>query len=346
MKRIMLVILSIFILFGCEEKLDTEKILEDVKKEMSDLTSLKVNADLDVSLSGSEEGLLNIPVKMVIIQEGLNTNRLKSYLETSVSFLGQEAIMKEWTVDGTVYKEEDGVKTYSYEDTAENLDSAAFFASFFELKEADSFEARKDGEDIVLSTVIENDDLNSLMSAIFNSAEFSFANPIAIDIIISEDDLIKGMNFDFEMNFEGMGTFTIGAEMSLSEYDEAYIPYFDPVEFSDEGSYEAGYVYGDYDITYDQIAELESLGYIDYGDDVYSNGTDYIDLELKQFYSSFYMVYDWEYDQVYEYTQDHSLVCTYDFDTGIVEGDEDVCNIEEYQQLKDAYNDLAKEILE
>ena len=29
MKRIMLVILAIFILFGCEEKLDTEKILED-----------------------------------------------------------------------------------------------------------------------------------------------------------------------------------------------------------------------------------------------------------------------------------------------------------------------------
>ena len=58
------------------------------------------------------------------------------------------------------------------------------------------------------------------------------------------------------------------------------------------------------------------------------------------------MVYDWEYDQVYEYAQDHSLVCTYDFDNGIIEGDEDVCNIEEYQQLKDTYNDLANEILE
>lgn len=338
-------LLSLFNLSACTEK-DARTIYEEALNNMKELDSVKMTVDMEIAMNDGESSL-NIPLDMVFIGEKMNDEDPLLYLEMSSDFMGETTISKQWIKDNKTYSDVDGNKEILESATLKDSDEVFDFDFSQKLENAT---ISSEDDYIKLASEISFEDLKSLLSSTTSASSsldlIDTDDPVLITIFISEDQYIDHMKLSYSSGMQDGESASFDISYNYSDFDKAKVPDFDPTEFGE--LYESGYVYGLYDLTYDNANDLIARGYKDMGDYVYYNGEYNIDLEYKRLYDDdATIIYDWEYDQSTRYDEDMKVVCTFDFTfNNFVEGEDQSCDRNELEAYRDAYNELAKSILE
>ena len=345
MKKIislLLIVGMLISLVACEESIDAKALYAEALSNMSALSSVRMDTDMNISVEGSaDDASVSIPMQLSFIGTGMGTDAESYYMETSASFLGASTNLKQWVVDGVVYTDQDGVK-YTSEDTSTALTSDGVMSLAIEGLSDVSAAKNEDGSYLITINVTE-EEIDTVMSDIIGTDVLSemlgdvvIVAPVTLHVTITSERMISALDMTMTIEVAEVGAMSYDASFTYSEYDTATLPEYDPAEFETLNITD-GEIYGDHDITKDQAALLEASGYENLTGDIYYNGTYYIDLDLKQFYAPS-TSYAWEYDQAFSVDDELNFTCQYDMISGVAEGE---CDTELLDGLKSTYNDLA-----
>ena len=340
---------AFFLLTACQKQnLDPQSVYTEALNKMAELDAYHLSGDLHISLGSGNEDEVNLnlefPLSLSLTAQDIKDDNPTIYASIALNLFGQSVEMKEWLTDGFVYSDLNGEKTAT---PSINADIGGYFHNFD--NQYATLSGQSDGDSYILKAEYDADTLNDLIAKLFQeedlSALFTFNEPFISEMTINKDYYITAIKLENTLNITDLGILNIDGEFVFSDFDNAEVPAFNPEEFINDAAYISGYIYGDYDLNDSHSEQLIALGYEKLEDGIFYNGNYYIDIEFKQFYPDDKLIYDWEFNQVSEYDKEDELVCIYDFDYGIVDGEENSCDIAKYENLKADYDNLAATII-
>ena len=344
-------LMLVLLLASCsQETLDAKAIYKAALDNMNGLDSIKMTIDMDIEINSTDEASsLSMPMDITFVVEDMKTDAPIIYTEANTNILGATSNSKQWVKDGITYIDTDGMKSISEGVEFGDADEVLGIDMSESLTD---MQAERIDDKINITASLPLDTFKELMASSMSDTsildQFTMDNA-SFELTINNDNYIESMKLDTGViDIEGLGNMSLKATYTYSDYGTATVPEFDPSEFGETGSYESGYVYGEYDLTIENADDLIAMGYQDMGEDVYYNGTYAIDLEYKQFtINDASIIYDWEYDQTGVYDADMNPICAYDHTfEEFATGDENICPISDFTYVREAYNELASSILE
>ncbi len=332
--KLLLVGLLAITLVACgSETVDAASIYENARANMEGLDSYTMETAMVMTISAeSDDGTveeLSMTSDMTYILVDLSSDSPSAYHSYSVSIDEEESTIEYWLIDGVLYIINDENK---YTQEAGDADASSVDLLTF-IDEAEDMTATSNEDGYTLEIVVEGSVFLEIMTAMNSETDlFSDATveeDVTFTVEINGDGYITAVSVAASIELTDAGTLTVSSDVTYYDFDSSSLPDIDTDSFTTG-------------LTTDNADDVIAAGYEDMGDNIYSNGTYIIDLELQQIYSAD-GVYDWEYDQGAIFDEDLNIACGYDFASGT--GDED-CDVSVIETLRDVYNELASSILE
>ena len=246
MKKILstLFILTLLLsLVACQdEKLDAKEIYQKANAEMLKLDSYAVKAVANIDLSTGEEdsSSLSFPIDMEMVFTDLSSDP-DFYLGMNIDAFGLNTSSKIYEVDGVVYTDVDGQK--SYQEGADFKAEDYMMTDDLFLEDID-LSATKDGENYHLELELDNDTLMEAMNGLygdqgleaFDIEGFDF-HDITASMNITKDYYIDDVKINFGMSMLEIGNITITCTIDYQDFNNASLPSFDRSEYIDSTNY-------------------------------------------------------------------------------------------------------------
>lgn len=353
MKKLLMVLLGVFLMLSVTacSKEDPKELYKTARDNMANVKS--ATYDMNLTLNMTDGGTtIEMPVDIYTITDGDN-----SYMKLSAEIFGSNFETEEWVIDGKSYNIANG--EYYIEDT-DGYEVGSELLDIYEYVQ--SAEMVKDGDDRVIRLTLDP----ALLGEVYGQLGL-------LDELTGDDDMIENLSMEpvevriskdnyvteekLTMTYvaeEGECTVTI--TIKASGINSSFVTEPDYDEFdramnsgSGLGEFTGGYVPDydiDRDITMDDQAILEGIGFEYLGDSVFLyDDVLYLDAEYKWIY---YVVddnryyYDWEldlgsddlYDKYYFFDAEYG-----DSSENCDDWDKDF-----FVQLKELFNTLYDEV--
>ena len=242
MKKIMAALLALS-LAACKAD-SPEAVLKQAYEKDKDTQSLTMDGEMGIGVN--VEGFeLNIPVDIRILSDKHDLDTItddETYMEFSMSLLGESVAMKLWVVDGVMYMDTNGSKSKSDLEITDPENKPDMEKILTDLLSAlDNLKMEKDGGNTIITGRLNKDKLLGLMKDIvaqygtdeaFGSLEEALKSVEFGDmrIVIGQDGYISRIESGGTMTIENTaGNITVAFD--LKDRNSTKIPAVNPAEY-------------------------------------------------------------------------------------------------------------------
>lgn len=269
MKKIITLCLLVLLLpiGGCSKSDDPKELLRKAYEKQSQLSSYTYEGTMNIS-TGEEGGAgLSLPVDLTVMFDNkgtADTGDDEGYSLFSLSLFGQQSVTESWTVGNTVYTDDGYSKTTSRIETAKSTQDIDGVVSAI-IDNAETITVEDNDDSKVMHVTLKEDAAAGILSGLGeglsdlagtgNAANVRFND---ITLTIDKDGFIRSTGLSAESEAEDL-KITMDITLTLKDEGKTSIPFFDPNEFTDQGTTDTESDYGDgsyEDIVFDDGVEI------------------------------------------------------------------------------------------